>query len=145
MLKIKHNKVRMTAKRLHVYNAALFHAITLGISDVDATIRINFIKGYIKSHKVMADCRPLENKTILINIDPDLNGHNINCCIAHEMIHAKQYLTGELGYNRKGEHTWNKKTPKKGTLYYQTPWEIEAMSKEILMAHTYNTFAESVK
>jgi|TARA_R110002167_G_scaffold58835_6_gene166800 hypothetical protein len=46
--------------------------------------------------------------------------------IAHEMVHAKQYLRGELnGYN----HSWKGKEPRNYS-YENSPWEKEAHKLE---------------
>lgn len=46
--------------------------------------------------------------------------------LAHEMVHAKQYLRGELcGYT----HSWKGKKPRKYK-YENSPWEIEAYGLE---------------
>lgn len=46
--------------------------------------------------------------------------------LAHEMVHAKQYLRGELnGYN----HSWKGKKPR-NYKYENAPWEREAYKRE---------------
>tara|TARA_B110000967_G_C18848087_1_gene543085 strand:+ start:178 stop:633 length:456 start_codon:yes stop_codon:yes gene_type:complete len=49
--------------------------------------------------------------------------------LAHEMVHAKQFLRGELGYTKSGEFTW-KKRKAGGYKYKNQPWEKEAVKRE---------------
>ncbi len=130
----------MTHKRQMAFMGAQFHAVNLGLLEIEATIRITFIKGYTKKSGMLASCVPFANKVIHITLDCDVPDYVLNGLIAHEMVHAKQYITGELGYNKKGDFTWYGKKPKKGTLYHEFPWEIEAMQKAEIMAHAFKHF-----
>ncbi|MDB4575857.1 hypothetical protein N9112_02745 [bacterium] len=49
--------------------------------------------------------------------------------LAHEMVHTKQFLRGELGYDLKGNFKW-KKECMEGKKYSEQPWEKEAISLE---------------
>ena len=49
--------------------------------------------------------------------------------LAHEMVHTKQFLRGELGYDSKGNFKW-KKEVMEGKKYTEQPWELEATSLE---------------
>mgnify|MGYP001204150257 FL=1 len=49
--------------------------------------------------------------------------------LAHEMVHAKQFLRGELGYSKNGDFTW-KKRKAGGYKYKNQPWEKEALKGE---------------
>ena len=51
--------------------------------------------------------------------------------LAHEMVHAKQYIKGELvsGVGRKPSRWFGK--PVKGDNYWDLPWEIEAHGREV--------------
>lgn len=144
MIQIKHNKVRMTEKRSKAFMGAQFHAVNLGLLELEVTIRIAFCKGYAKKSGMLASCVPLPNKVILITLDCGVPDYVLNTLIAHEMVHAKQYITGELGYNKKGEFTWYGKKAKKGLAYHELPWEIEAMQKEAIMAHSFIHFISSI-
>ena len=80
-----------------------------------------------------------QNKTeFLIELDQTLNVQELIETICHEMIHVKQYATGELV--EKG-----KKILYKNCLYESSsdssPWEKEAYEKEIIFADKFiNTF-----
>ena len=81
-----------------------------------------------------------QNKTeFLIELDQTLNVQELIETICHEMIHVKQYATGELV--EKG-----KKILYKNCLYESSsdssPWEKEAYEKEIIFADKFiNTFS----
>ena len=48
--------------------------------------------------------------------------------IAHEMVHAKQYFRGELGYGSGGTFKWKKRNA--GAYKYENqPWEKEAIRR----------------
>jgi len=49
--------------------------------------------------------------------------------LAHEMVHAKQFLRGELDYDENGEFTWKNRSGK-GYKYKNQPWEKEAEKLE---------------
>jgi hypothetical protein len=61
--------------------------------------------------------------------------------LAHEMVHAKQYATGELVDG--GDHCyWQGKKYPEATLgsidYYFSPWEVEAYGKQVGLIRLYN-------
>ena len=49
--------------------------------------------------------------------------------LAHEMVHAKQFLRGELGYNCAGDWRWKNRNAG-GYKYENQPWEKEATRLE---------------
>lgn len=53
--------------------------------------------------------------------------------LAHEMVHLKQFATGELDYNVKPAHIskWHGLSVNEKTVnYWDLPWEIEAFGRE---------------
>ena len=54
--------------------------------------------------------------------------------LAHELTHAKQYMTGELYDYADGGVRWRKERyeydPESNRDYYDSPWEIEAFGRE---------------
>jgi len=124
--------------------AAMYHAKALGIDKTAWTIRINFIKGFSKTEGNMANCGIDGKLTIGIAIDCDLPGYVLQNTIAHEMVHAKQWIMGELS-TKGGFMRWNGKKVSSKLAYHETPWEREAMASEVLMAHGFIHFLESMK
>ena len=58
-------------------------------------------------------------------------GHEILKTLAHELVHVKQYVLGELSYRTHGM-VWKKVTyvPDNIFEYFETPFEIEAYGRE---------------
>lgn len=52
--------------------------------------------------------------------------------LAHELVHAKQFLRGELGYDEDGAFTWKNRSGK-GYKYRNQPWEKEAEKFEKIL------------
>jgi len=52
--------------------------------------------------------------------------------LAHEMVHAKQFLRGELDYDENGEFTWKNRSGR-GYKYKNQPWEKEAEKFEKIL------------
>ena len=46
--------------------------------------------------------------------------------LAHELVHVKQYIRGELSYTSSGEFQWKKRSAG-GYKYENQPWEKEAI------------------
>ena len=52
--------------------------------------------------------------------------------LAHELVHVKQYMRGELGYNQQGDFKWKKRNAG-GYKYENQPWEKEAVRLEKIL------------
>jgi hypothetical protein len=52
--------------------------------------------------------------------------------LAHELVHVKQYMRGELGYNQHGDFKWKKRNAG-GYKYENQPWEKEAERLEKIL------------
>ena len=59
-------------------------------------------------------------------------GHNILKTLAHELVHVKQYVMGELKYTTHGMvYKRTTYSPKNFFDYFETPYEIEAYGREV--------------
>jgi hypothetical protein len=69
-----------------------------------------------------------------MNIDTALDTERLIIALAHEMIHVKQYARGQIthGKNLNSKFWMGKKF--RGH-YYDLPWEVEAFSKERVLAN----------
>lgn len=70
---------------------------------------------------------------VVIEISKTENGEKLEMTqmmqiLAHELVHAKQYLKGELA-SPNGKLRWKRKTYDHVD-YYEQPWEVEAYSSE---------------
>lgn len=69
----------------------------------------------------------------MVIIKPHRNLKEIGMTLAHELVHVKQMAKGTLRYAKNGSHIWAGKTYSKHTKYLDSPWEIEAFSKQELI------------
>jgi len=107
-------------------------------------IRIAFVPGLTRREKIEADCvwddtndRP---RDFIIRIDPRLGKRRTLVALAHEMVHVKQYATGQMKdlISTKSELRWNKKRVCTDNVpYAKLPWEIEAHGMESVLVHKF--------
>jgi hypothetical protein len=77
----------------------------------------------------------------VIDLDTKINDLQILSVIAHEMVHARQWLSGDLSTTKKGDFmTWKGKKIPASVPYSSEPWEREAMRKEVIMSHQFLEF-----
>lgn len=107
------------------------------------TIRLR--KNLLQKAGAKADCFLIQDEDELyeyeVRIDSGMNLGAILRCLAHEMIHVKQYLTGEMKDDQGAWlTTWKKKTVDTRKVdYYDLPWEIEAHGRELGLYETFVT------
>lgn len=66
-------------------------------------------------------------------INPSQSLRSSLLTLAHEMVHVKQYVTGEMKDSSKGiDYTvWKNKLVEISSMnYYDLPWEVDAMGRE---------------
>jgi hypothetical protein len=73
-------------------------------------------------------------KALGMVIDTAMSIENLIITIAHEMVHVKHYARGQIkhGKNLKSKFWMGQKNKSQ---YYDSPWEIEAYSKERVLAN----------
>ena len=119
-------------------DATKFYANRLGI-DKELQDKLT-IKILVRKSKDRGACftNCYLNKTP-VEFDIELNPHedaSILQTLAHEMVHVKQFATGELRLlnNKNRANRWNdepwKKEKDEMDAYYDSPWEIEAFGRE---------------
>lgn len=71
----------------------------------------------------------------IMRIDNQLSLHRLLAVLAHEMVHVKQMIRGEINFskyrNGRIKHIWHGKEVR--LPYHKRPWELEAYSKEFSM------------
>jgi len=67
-------------------------------------------------------------RQFLIEVHPGLGASTILSTLAHEMVHVKQYLTGQTDENL--ESWLGKRVNYEKTDYWDQPWEIDAHGRE---------------
>jgi hypothetical protein len=73
-------------------------------------------------------------KYLVMFVDSGLDMERLVLTLAHEMVHVKQYARGQIKH-KLGHKTryWMGKPIRKQ--YYDQPWEVEAFSKERVLAN----------
>lgn len=70
-----------------------------------------------------------EPREFLIEIHPGIGAKNILSTLAHEMVHVKQFITGETNDNLS---VWRGKKLNSDKIdYWNHPWEIDAHGREM--------------
>lgn len=138
MLKITHNDVRMTSRRKEAIKALSFYAKKLRIHKFDAEVHLAFKHGFTDLFGILASCEYTATGLVTIDIDSKIPDVVLLSTLAHEMVHARQHLTGSLGSTPDGLMLWKGKTVPAKLTYSNEPWEREAMRKEVILSHQYN-------
>ena len=95
-------------------------------------LSIETVTGLTKSTGMRGGITQLSKYELSIAIDSRLNMETMLTVLAHEMVHAKQYALGQL---RVGENGYIWLGQEYETSYYESPWEIEAFSRERVLAN----------
>jgi hypothetical protein len=88
---------------------------------------------------VTDDCRghvtKLGPQYLIMFVDSKLDFERLILTLAHEMVHVKQYAKGQVKNitGRTQTRYWMGKKVRKS--YYDQPWELEAFSKERILAN----------
>lgn len=94
------------------------------------------IKGEVE---IMDDEKP--PREFEITLDGSMSTRAIIVALAHEMVHVKQYATGELKNTDKlNVNIWKRKKITIGRNdYWDLPWEVEAYGREIALLEFFVT------
>lgn len=125
--------------------ACIFYMSTL-FADVKrrGTCSINITFGQT-SDQALGETIHTDEDTVDIMLSANQSIRSIFITAAHEMVHAKQYLSGELADSRKSIHysIWKgKQIHIRALNYYDLPWEIDALGREYGL---YRRFVEKYK
>ena len=132
-----HNKLApMTKKRKALFASVADYAKQLKIHNYDVTVNVVFKYMLTECFGEYAHVERNTQKRFTITIDADINYALGLQTLAHEMVHVKQYIKGELAIDADGYQLW------KGKKVYtdrwvDDAWEIEAMRKEVLLMNRY--------
>ena len=129
-------EMKLLRKAAHWYAEKLFSTRL----NKNVTIYLKFTKNLLKEQKSLGSCMWTEyndrQKEFEIELDADLSQKNILKTLAHEMVHVKQYATGQMkDYTRSHHIKWEGKlfedSESHNDDYWFYPWEIEAHGMEI--------------
>ena len=110
-----------------------FYARELKIDHMDFFLAVRSRKN-LDAQACVAEILP---RVLVMEVDTSLTGERLVTAVAHEMIHVKQIVRGQLKkqVSKRGKVTWywlGKLCNKK---YYNQPWEIEAYSRQNLLSN----------
>ena len=101
-------------------------------------INVNVIKDFYTKNKILGEAFPKDdvlgmpsNKQFVINLEWNKLGKRVLQCLAHEMVHVKQYAKGELKFHEKGNLVTFQREQYQGDEYWESLWEIEAYGREV--------------
>ena len=125
---------RASATKSIIEQSACFFANELGISRSRFTLLIVTDRGMTRSRGVRGEVYKLGPKFLAMTIDSALDVERLIITLAHEMVHVKQHARGQIKPSRSCKtHYWMGRHIRKS--YYDQPWEIEAYSKERVLAN----------
>jgi hypothetical protein len=104
-------------------DVAEFVALDLEITDIRSNVYFKFL-GSSKSYFGYCEKEAKNSVTITLFHSKDLEA--LTRTLAHEMVHAKQFLRGELT----NSFRWHGSTAWKKAKYEDQPWEQEAIQYE---------------
>jgi hypothetical protein len=102
-------------------------------------ISVNVIKDFYVKNKILGEAFPKDdvlglpsNKQFVINLEWNNKlGKRVLQCLAHEMVHVKQYAKGELKFHEKRNLVTFQREQYQGDEYWESLWEIEAYGREV--------------
>jgi hypothetical protein len=120
-----------------IEKAVRFYSKYLGINRTNSTIFVVSRKSMRTKEKRIGCINKFLEKDYLIRIDNKLPLHRLLSTLAHEMVHAKQMIRGEIKMlkyrNGRPKHIWHGEEVR--LPYNKQPWELEAYSMEVPMVN----------
>jgi hypothetical protein len=130
-------KCRSAGRRELISSVANFYASTLKIQNSKYDLTICTVPG-LKIKEGMHGCVGMnDRREIFMLLDSRLDMETLFQVMAHEMVHVKQRVKGQLKhyFKRNGDVGFIWCGRKYSTDYYDSPWEIEAFSRERILAN----------
>lgn len=128
---------RSAAKRELLKAVTALYARLLKIENSKFSVVVSMVPGFSKEMGMNGAACLMEDKVVAVAIDSRLPMEQMLITLAHEMVHVKQRAKGQLKsrYNRKGDVVWSWMGRDYNTHYFDSPWELEAFSRERIMAN----------
>lgn len=123
---------RESATKGLVLNSIQFFIKVLKLTNSKFTLLVFFQRGMAKETDNRGYVQKIGPKCVQMVLDSSLGYEKLIITIAHEMVHVKQYAKGQLTGKGKTRYWMGKKVRKD---YYDQPWELEAFSKERILAN----------
>jgi hypothetical protein len=113
--------------------AASIFAKQLKIDSRNWHVQIHIDKNVLSGEAAYGKIFVVEPRTAVIFLDAKMTIRHMLRVLAHEMVHLKQLVLGQLKYV--GDDTyWLGKLFPEGKSYVNRPWEIEAAQKQEILA-----------
>ena len=107
-------------------------------------IQIDLIKGLLKKEHARGMAFQNSDNGYVIRLDNRLKPLAMLSCLAHEMIHVNQWLTGKMvDINRRNKVKWGSKVYSMPMSYSKHPWEKEAYRNDRKLAQSFVDFYTS--
>lgn len=129
---------RSAPRKALIEAAATLFIKRLNLEKSKYTLIIYTITNLAKKDQLNGATFKIGPKEISIGLDSRLGMHQLTQTLAHEMVHVKQHAKGQLTQKvskRTGKTTNFWLGQKCSKDYYNTPWEIEAYSRERILAN----------
>lgn len=129
---------RNAVRRNYLQSIAAFYAQELNISNSKFELEIHTVRNLATKDGFKGIASIVEPKKIKIMLDSGLKLDALFNTLAHEMVHVKQMCRGQIKFYKKRNGStqamWLGKKYEKHH-YYDRPWEIEAYSRELILAN----------
>lgn len=128
--------IKNKVSRAYVQALANFYATRLNLDRSKFTLRIYSVVGLKKAQCMNGMVASEAPGEITMGLDSKLSKEQLCNTIAHEMVHVKQRAKGQLKIiikQDKVSYMWMGKLCTKD--YYDCPWELEAFSRERVLAN----------
>jgi predicted SprT family Zn-dependent metalloprotease len=123
---------RSKGKQAFVSSMVRLYEQELRLQQSKYKLEIHFRKG-LKQEGMRGCVTKIGPKYLVMLLDSSLKDDILIETVAHEMVHVKQYAKGQIqSITGRKTNKWLGKHVK--AKYYDRPWEIEAMSREKLLA-----------
>ena len=114
-----------------------FYAQELGLTNSTWKLVVSTLPNLVKNDSMRGMVFRGEGKVLMMGIDSRLRMSDLFNTVAHEMVHVKQHAKGQLKMyvKRNGTtgYTWMGRKTK--TDAFDSPWELEAYSKEVVLSN----------
>jgi hypothetical protein len=126
--------IRNSDTKLFIGNVVKYFEQDLKLKNSKWTLDVRAKRGMRLEDGTRGSVTYVAPKYLVMILDSGLDLERLVLTIAHEMVHVKQYARGQIKH-KLGQKTryWMGKPVRKS--YYKQPWEIEAFSKERILAN----------
>jgi hypothetical protein len=135
--------MRKSDRKLLIDACITFYAKELKIDKNNFCLIVKSTKGLAKDTNAagmayrIPDYLRIDNlspKLYFMQLDSSIAMEQLIQTIAHEMVHIKQFVKGQISYKGRSMYWLGNKVVKSKINYYDHPWEIDAWSKEKVLS-----------